>query len=229
MSLLEGVNIIDDLDVAIDPETYPDQASPAPPAAGNYTFRIKSLSLRKDKDGNIVLKDGQYPVYVLEQVEILEPVEFARTVAPYQDISTKPFDREGRKATMAGDLARSLDQGRAISGLLELNDTLEEAVANNTTFRAFLDWTAYDSAFVKGEMEKVGLAGVPFANMGTQERETANKIYKAARRDKMKNFSVLPSGRHSHMWVGPSGETVEARAKLTRFYKSLEPVRLRAA
>lgn len=224
--LLEGITLVDDLDVSIDPDTYPDQASPAPPMAGTYNFRIKSLNIRKDKEGNIVLKDEQYPTFVLEQVEIVEPEDLARTVALYQDISTKPFLRNGKPATIVGDLVRSLDQTASAAGLLEIDALLAQAVDQKTTFRARLDWECYDSAFAKAALEEAGLGGVRYADMDEDEKKVANAIYKSAKLQGMKNFPKLENGKHNHLWVGPSGETIEARPVLRSFYPSQETVRL---
>lgn len=227
--LLENVTIADDTDVQIDPETYQDQTSPAPPEAGNYSFKIKKLGVRKTKEGEIVLRDGQWPVYVLEQVEIVEPQEFARTVSLFQDVATKPRDRNGVKVSQALDLVRACDQTRAIRGLQEVDEALAEFVDTGAIFRGYLDWNAYDGSFAKDELEKADLKDVKFAEMNDEEKKVANDIYGKAKLKGMKKFPKLANGRANHIWVGPSGDSVEARAEVTRFYPSLETVRLRQA
>ncbi len=227
--LLADVEINDDLDVQIDPETYQDQTSPAPPAAGNYRFRVKKITVRKDKEGNVVLRDGQWPVYTLEQVEIVEPAELTRTVSLFQDMSTKPFDRSGVKVSQVGDFLRAVDQTRAVRGLTAMDEAVSEAAETGAIFSGYLDWNAYDSEFAKGALEAAGLKDTKFADMDEAEKKLANEIYKKAKVKGMKKFPKLPNGNPNHVWVGPSGNSIEGRAEITRFYPSLEEVRLKQA
>lgn len=224
--LLEDVNISDDLDVSINPDTYPDQQNPAPPAAGNYTFRIKKLSIRKDKDNNIVLRDGKWPVYVLEQVEIVEPESAKRLVMLYQDVSTKPFNRDGEMASAAADLVRAIDSTRPVQGLLGIDAVFAEALDQGTTFHAKLDWEAYDGDFAKQALEEAGLGGVKFAELDADDKKTASAIYAKARLKGMAKFPKKADGTPSGVWVGPSGESIEARPTLAKLYPSHNTVKL---
>jgi len=228
MGLLD-ITLGDDLDVAIDPETYVDQQSPAPPVAGNYNFRIKKLGVRKNKEGEPVLTDDRWPIYVLEMVDIVEPESLARGVGLFQDLKTKPFERNGVAVMEVGDLIRAIDQSRSLRGLEAIDEALAEFVGTEATFRGYLDWSAYDSAFVKAALAEAGLTGQRYASMSDSDKKVASDIYKKAKLSGMKKFPKLANGRHSHIWTGPSGESIEARPRITRFYPSLEEIRLIAA
>lgn len=224
--------IINDLqdEVAINPETYQDQMSPAPPAANNYRFRVKKLAVRKDKDGNVIMKDGKYPTFVIEQLEIVEAANqelVGRVLYPYADISTKPFQRtpNAPPSTKAGDLLRAFDDQRAVQGLTELTDALREFVDQGATFQGRLDWIANDSAGAKEALEAAGITGT-FAEMTSEEQTQANQIYKAHKLRGMKKFPSNGNGGFVPVWTSPSGNTVEAKPDLTRFYKSSETVKL---
>ena len=226
--LLADVNIADDLDVTINPDTYPEQQNPAPPPADNYTFRITKLSLRKDKDNNLVLRDGKWPVYVVEQVEILEPESSKRLVSLYQDFSTKPFNRDGAQASAAADLVRGFDSTRPVQGLLGIDAVLAEAVDQNATFHAKLDWEAYDGDYAKQALDEAGLGGTKFAEMDADDKKIASAIYAKARLKGMAKFPKKADGTPSGVWVGPSGESIEARPTLAKVYPSHATVKIAA-
>lgn len=208
---LDDIQQLDTLDVTDVQVTddYQDSSNPPPPAAGNYRLRLLNGEFRKDDNGQKKLTDGKYPTFVLEKVEIIEPVEAARQVALYADVRSKPFDRNGYPASNFGDLMRALDQTVRFETLGKGFERLRELLGKDTTFVVQLDWEATDLDLVKSRRE----AG-----------ETDNNaLYKDARVRGQKNFPKLANGKPNHIWTNPaSGNSVEARAMIKRYYPSLD-------
>jgi len=228
MSGFAEMVLSDDLDVSMDPETYADQSGPSPVPAGNFNVRVVKHGPRKNKEGQAILTDGKYPIIALEQIEIVEPDEFAgRKVMLFQDIRTKPFERfdpvRGMKvlASGLGDITRAFDQREGWSGLRAGLELLDQFLAENATMRVQLNWTAYDKDYVEQTFDEMG-------GKDALSKDEQNEVYNKARLRGMKKFPKLPNGKFSHIWVGPSGSPCEARVEITRFFPSLEEVRLGA-
>lgn len=223
MSILDEFQLIDDTDVAIDPETYQGQTNPPPPAPGVYGFKVKAIDFKRDKQGKAISyeREGRtYPVIQLEQVEIVDPDEAKRLVMLYQDVKTTPFERvPGKKSTEAGDFLRSFDAARRVSGLADLIESVFEVTKRGEIFYARLDWTATDLDYVEQQMTALGLS-----KDNPEHKKDINTLWNNARVTGYKKFPVNGNGRVSHVWVGPSGTAVEARPKLMRFYASNEKV-----
>lgn len=218
---LSDLNLSDDLDINIDPDTYQDQTSPAPPAAGNYAFRVKKHSVRTNKDGSVKLTDGKFPIINIMSVEIVEGLDAVRSVGLLQDIRTKPFLRGGLPVSMAGDLLRAFDQTRRARGT-EVLDALNEFFGGGAVARGRFDWTAYDSDAARAAIDTLGGQD----KLNALGKDEINNFYSKFKVKGMKNFPVAANGRHNHFYTFPSGNVVEARLEISRFYPSEEIVRL---
>jgi hypothetical protein len=193
-------------------DDYVDQSNPPPPLAGNYRLRVLDGDLKKDRDtGELIEQDGKYPIFEMRTVEIVEPAALTRKVALYQDVRSKPFDRQGYSgASNFNDFLRSLDQTVRFVGVKAGVTALRELLGKDTSFLVQLDWEATDLDLVKSRRE----AG-----------ETDNDaLYKDARLRGMKNFpKIEKTGKPNHVWTNPaSGNRVEARATIKRYYPSLD-------
>lgn len=234
MSLVELLTV-DDLDIAVDPETYQDQVNPAPPLPGNYRLVATKIEPKKDKNGEVILQDGRFPIFTIQRAKIVEPTDAEREFGIFHDLRTKPFERVGaggskHVVTDIGDIIRSMDQSRQWKGLQEGVTALEELFGQNANFRIQAAWAAYDAAFVEAEFAKLGIAkdGVKQAIAdGMVTKEVANGIYKKARLN-TNAFKADGKGGRIPVAVGPSGNQLEARFTVKRFYPSLDEVVLGA-
>ena len=196
---LSDLNFSDDLDVALDNETYQDQAQPAPPAAGDYLLRLTGKSIYPalyrggERKGQPIMKKvngREYPVLTLGVVEIVEGLGegVTRKVGLFQDINTNGYERDGKNVSQIGDLSRALGLSD-YSGLRAGLDALAEADANGATFGASLDWeSGFDKEFVEAANKQLGLEGIDKANMTEAQRKLANAIqYRYSRVQGMKH------------------------------------------
>ena len=226
MSEFSGIadlpTMADDLDVPYDADAYVDQSSPLPLAPGTYRFKALKISARKDKAGQIVLADGIYPTLVLEQVSVIEPVENARAASVWQDVRTKPQTRRDPrtgKDTHANDLfdlVRSYDATSGIDGIEGAKQRLQQHAEQGDSFRAEIGWEANDSDYVKAEFGKLEALGTSRKDVA---KEVASAIYNTARK-RTKDFKI--GGVLVPSVLGPSGNMLEARAKIVRYIPSTE-------
>lgn len=218
----------DDLNVAVDPDTYQDQANPAPPPAGTYKLQIEKWSVRKTQDGEVILTNNSsgvptYPILVLEKVKLLEPFPYNdRIVGLYQDLKTAPKTRMGQTVSDLGDIVRALDQTQGFSGLKQGVQIFGQ-LAETTPFSATLDWYWYDSEFVRNQLDEQ-FDGRNYGELNPDEKRKAGEIYNKAKLQGMRK-NKLPNGKFSHIWTGPSGNKLEAKLKIVRFYPSLASVK----
>lgn len=227
-------DFVDDMNVGVDPDTYPDQANPAPVPSGNYQLRITKFDVARTKDGKAVVfnnTEGKpaYPVFNIEQAEILEPAEFrGRKIGLFQQVSTRPFARQGDPSvTQMGDLLRALDQTVNARGTKAVVDEVMDRVGS-TPISVRLDWEANDFGFIGQKFEEL-FGGKRYSQLDAGDKNVANGIYKQAKCVGMKNFPDTKDGKKNHVWTGPSGDQFEARAKITRYYPSLADVKYRTA
>lgn len=196
---LNDLVVGDDLDISLDNETYQDQANPAPVAAGIYGMRTLELDAARYRGGE---NKGQpryntgYPILELRMVEIVDGLGEGKTrkVGLFQEIQTKPFPREGKTVSQAGDFARAYGLPN-FSSASEMTRLLQEAVEGRSIFYARLDWeSGYDSELVKAAVAQLEL---PVNSKGyvekdglTDEQKKLNNIvqYRLARVQGMKNF-----------------------------------------
>lgn len=226
-------DFVDDMNVGVDPETYPDQSNPAPVPAGNYVLRVTKFDVQRMPDGNPVIYknaagEPAYPLYSIDQAEIIEPSEFAgRKIGLFQSVSTKPFSRQGEDVTNMGDLLRALDQTVRVRGTKATIQEVMDLIAT-TPITVRLDWEANDFGFIKSEFERL-FNGKRYSELQGQDKNTASGIYKKAKIVGMKSFADLPNGRKNHVWTGPSGDQFEARARIVRYYPSLADVKCKVS
>ena len=214
-------NVVDDLDVNMDPDTYVDQASPAPPLPGNYRVVVKQAEQKKDKEGNVILVDAKFPIITLKQLEIIEPVENGRLFSPFHDIRTKPFERAvGVLVSEVADFTSSVDRTRGWSGLQEGLRLVDEYLDTQASFVINLGWEAFDKAYLEAQLEETGLKGVEKDARTDEQKKLLNFIYKKARL--RTNAFPKRDGRRIHVVEGPSGDSLEARPVITRFIPSPE-------
>lgn len=232
MSLAE-LFVEDDLEISVDPSTYQDQVNPPPPAPGNYRMIVLGgLQQRKDKNGQAVLTDGKFPVLTIQRAKIVEPVEQEKEFGLFHDLRTKPFDRFGTVVSDLGDIIRSMDQTRGWSGLHEGVGLLEELIAQNTPFTVQGAWNAYDGAYVEAQFTALGISkGSEKSALlaGQITKEAYNAIYKAARLG-TNDFPIKVNADgvkyRSQVGVGKSGQNLEAKFQIRKFFPSLETVAL---
>lgn len=220
MISIADLPVVDDLNVPVSPEDYVDQANPAPAKPGNYRLVATKVEVATNKDGFPKLVDGKYPIIVIQQAKIVEPVENERGIGVFYDIMTKPFERKGSQgqavvASGLQDMLRGYDETIGFDGFDHMKSLLQQYVEQNATFLAQLTWTGYDKAFADAEFETLALAGTPRDQVS---KEVANAIYAKAKKG-LKDFTV--NGQLQASVVGPSGNLVEARLKLGRVFPSL--------
>ncbi len=209
----------DDLDVPLNANDYQDQTGPAPAKPGIYRLTVVKAEPRK-KDGQIVLAEGKFPTLVLQQVKIVEPVENERGVGVFTDVRFKPFTRKGpgQRDVVASDLfdlLRGFDDSANISGIEEAKQLLQQHLEQGSSFLAQIGWTGYDKDYVDQEFAKIGAADR--SQRSSVAKDIANAIYAKARLN-TKNFTI--NGELVSSVTGPSGNTVEAQPKITRYYPS---------
>lgn len=220
---LSDLIVDDDLEIAMDPETYQDQADLAPPLPGNYRFVVGTGGIQsRMRDGARVITDGKFPVLIVNRFKIVEPADLEREFSIFHEIRTKPFDRYGTVASDLGDITRSMDQSRGWRGLTEGLLVLDELAGNGNPFGAQIKWEAYDSAYANAKFANLGIPkGSEKAAVaaGTITKAAYDAIYKAAR---LGNKDFLPNGKGGllHMVKGPSGEILTGRAKVQKFFPS---------
>ncbi len=212
-------------DIAVD-ENYPEQdLTPAPPAPGSYTFKVGKWAPRTNKDGSPVLwknaaGDPTYPLITIQSAEITDPQENARKFVPFQDISTVPFEREGKRVSKAADLLRSYDAGAQASNTGEILRALADKMNSGLEFRGRLDYTGYDATFANDQIAKAG-------GKSALDKKTLNEIYakakiRGARQIKKANTAAGKPNLPLHKWVGPSGNIIPVKAEIMTFYASTD-------
>jgi hypothetical protein len=244
LDALEGVAPQDVLDAydSGDQETYQDATGPVPPPTGNYELKIEKSTLKKNKDGQPILDDGKFPIFVIQSATIVGASNFpavdgdvpmggglgegtTRKVGLLYDVRTKPFERGGHQVSNFVDLLRSFDVSRArFTSFKEGLETLADLINQGATFRARLDWTAEDYEARNEELKKYGETTAEQKERLTQQQY--NAIYAKYRVTSMHKFPKRPNGGYDGIWTSPSGKPVEARLKIVRFYPSIETVRL---
>jgi len=237
---ISDITVGDDLDIGYDPDTYKDQANPAPPPTGNYNAVILSLDPRV-RDGKPVMIEDKYPVFVLGVVEIIEGLGDGNTrkVGVFHEIGTKPFDRFGTPASGIADLTsalgsaswRGLDPQDPDSGVSRLREAFEQRIP----FASRYDWSAYDGLFAKAAIAQLELP-TKRQERTDEEQKVYNAIYRQATVRGMRFFPYnADSGRFSPVlqrtnvpfknpvtnatvMIEAEPRTIEARLSISRFY-----------
>lgn len=239
---LADLEVTDDLNVSMDNETYQDQANPAPPAAGIYNFKAIKLDARRNKDKEPVFEggDSRFPILTLVTVEIVEGLSDAsgnpttRKVAVFQDIKTKPFNRNGSPASNLGDITRAYGTD-SWAGIPAGLAALRQAFETGGTFAAGFDWSIYDGELVKAAIEQLEIPADK-DNRDENQKKLIGAVYNAARVTGMRFFPYNENtGRFSNVLVRENvviknpvtnsnvtievpHRTFEARGTITRYY-----------
>lgn len=205
----------DDLGVSAGTD-YQDPLQPSPPKEGNYRLKVVKMSLDKNQDGSIRLTDNKYPTIVLERVEIVEPAEMEGKVGVmFERIYTKPFERVKGAPLANGlaDITRAFDITKTWSRVQDGLDILDQMVDAGETFRARLEWNAYDSDHYKAQIAALG-------GEDSASKEDKKRIRKECTIRGMKRFKQSSDGAYLPIVVGPSGNTLTARAKIATYFPS---------
>jgi hypothetical protein len=207
--------VVDDLDVPYDPEAYVDQATgPALAKPGNYRFQVTKHKVQTKKDGTLLLIDDKYPVVVIEQVKIVEPVDQERLVGVFTDVRFKPYQRKASNGALTvasdvHDLLRAFDATVTFEGSAHMRQLLQQYFEQNATFLGQLGLVGYDAEYVKAQKAQF-----------TPEtpKDISNAMYAKAKFS-TKNFTV--NGDYVSEISSPtSGNTIVARARVTRYFPS---------
>jgi hypothetical protein len=221
--ILDNIQCDDDVVVGDD---YPEPEGPRPALPGRYLVTVEKWGWKTKKDGTPVIQTDEngnmYPVLQIQAVKILEPTDSQRTVYIYQDFATKPFKRGNQMVSRATDLLHAIDPTVAVAGTKAVISELQVALNGVHSFGVRLDWSAYDSAYPDAEFEKAG-------GRDTMEKADINKVYNTARirgwkRIQKDNVKRGGNPRPSHVWIGPSGMSFEARPEVTAFLSKDEDI-----
>lgn len=210
--------VVDDLNVPVDPTAYADQANPLPPLPGLYRFIVTKAEPARNKQNEIILQEGKFPIISVKTVKIVEGLGdgVERGLGIFQDIRTKPGvrkDKYGRDTAVSDfyDFLRAYD-ARESFDFEQGKQLLQRYLETNQSFVAELTWGALDFDYVKAEQEKAG-------GKDKLSKEVSNAIWSKARKN-AKDFVV--NGVRVSSIAGPSGNALEARPSIRRFYPSHE-------
>lgn len=222
-----NMNIADDLDLGHNPEEYQDPALPLPLVAGRYGVRLTKAGLKRKRDdqGNpteeLVMVDGKYPVLVVASVQTVKPEDFgSKTAYLFQEVTLKPGTKRDFNAggvempyNPLAAIIRSHDATIGFRGLEEGIKILSGLLSDGAIFFTQIDWKAEDRQWLREQREALK-AGVESGEVSEEERKARNKeIYKQGQLDGFAKFVQTVDGVKvaNAEWVGPSGETFEAR------------------
>jgi hypothetical protein len=225
-----GFEMVDDLDVALDPTEYRDQALPMPIFAGNYAVRVVKTGLKTEYEnpGQVVLVKNEageavYPIVVINELSVAKPEDLdGRKIFPMgfgQEFGTKPFTgkdfvtKEPYPRNYLAEILRSHDASLSFRGTRAGMQLFERIVNEGGLFHVRIDWVAEDRAYVKEQIKQILAA----RDDGQVSQDEANKLIKAARYvdgrlEGMNKFVDPTTGKLNPTWTGPSGEDVEAKA-----------------
>jgi hypothetical protein len=211
-------DLVDDLDIGLGSEgEYQDSLPPAPVKAGNYVLKIVNLGASKNKAGEAVMteKDGKKFPVLNYSAEIVEPVEVAgRRAVSFQSIFTVPFNRNGYTASALVDIIRAFDATQLPRTVGQQIETLK-GLAETGTFRAAIDWEAYDADYFTSQVSAREADGTKLT------KDQKNALRKEATVKGMRRFKQNPDGTYAPIVVHPkSGNTLEAKAVVTRYIPS---------
>ncbi len=204
--------VLPDEDFALDPDQAPlaGKGTPLPP--GVYEVVVTGFQpQRLDRAGNPVEKKASngrsYISAKLDSFKVVGPFPYdGKKVFTFQDIGTQPIPRAGKFTTELYDLLLAYDQRSEVSGIEAGRALAMSYVESQKPIRVRTTLEALDMAYVQQHEGK---------EMTKDER---NAMWKAARL-KVANFTS-PTGQILSSVIGPSGQTVEARVKITVFYPS---------
>ncbi len=210
-------------------ETFIPAGTTILPEPGNYEIRVKSLSRVKDENEQDKLEtnasgDPTFPVLRINRFEIVSPEGDAGEFQLFQEVRTKPFADKSRKGQMVSnalDVLAAIDES-ALNGLtnfMEIGQECESQLKGGRTARVYIGYTGYDKAFIDQQKQAGNLTP-------DTSKEVTNKLYNQARLN-TKAFRGL-DGKARQTATGPSGQTVQAKLKITSWVPSSQDVKLGA-
>lgn len=206
---LNDLDLNVDISVA-DPEEYADNARPIFPM-GAHSFVITNFDLDRDQDGKpkVTQKSG-LPIVLLKALKAVDGEGEGRYLS-FQRIYTTTYNRKNRegkdvKVSQLGDLIRAIDKTAATTTVKDALDFLERARDMGLTFRAKVNWEAFDKDHYDALCRERGITDSYSAE--------AKQARKEATLSGAKGFPNGPTA------IGPSGRTLTAQARLTDFYPS---------
>lgn len=220
-------NITCEDDVSLD-ASYPEPTGPRPLVPGKYAFTVEKFGWKTKKDGTPILyqdeQGNNYPILQIVSVKIVEGLDSEREVYLYQDISTKPFRRGAQMVSRASDMLHSIDPSLQVSGTKALLHELVNLMQSGCVIRASFDWSAYDNIYPDAKFEEAG-------GKDRLTKDEVNKVYKDTRVRGFKNIAKDNAKRGgnnklTHVWIGPSLNTFEARPEIMSFISTKENVQM---
>jgi hypothetical protein len=181
-----------------DPEVYAEAGQQLIPTPGVYRFRALSLGRKKDKNGDPILRDGKWPILMINRVEIVDPVDESGSFAVFEEIPTKP-------------MMRAIDVETQVESFEEGIQEVEKLLSSGQTFVASLGYKAQDNEYAKARIADLG----GFENA---PREAQNAAWNDAKFT-TKDFK-LPGGGYKTRITGKSGKVLDAKLTLSKFYPS---------
>lgn len=221
---IDALDLQDDLDVSVDQNDYAEASVPLPVPKGNYGFTIKAetMKLRTEKDGKTpVLRKG-FPVLTIGMVTIVDAGNSeageklkGRAVPLYQDFSLAPFDRDGKKANILGDILRSANPSASFSGVKEGLMLLEQEATSGSVFYARMDWTASDMAAASEAADQLReLAEAQGQDTDSPEvKKAVGDVYNKFRKRGMSKFKN-DKGEVVPFMLSTTGEQIPVRVEV---------------
>ena len=202
MTTTDLAHLAVDIDVA-SPSDYVDNTGPGLLPEGTYTFNLVEWEPGTDP------VTGEFKNYInMRRLRVCEG-EFEGRYANDMRVWTKPFLRNGIKASMLGDFLRGIDASREWSGLEGAAQILNYAVDSKTPIKIKMVWEAYDRA----GFEQLG--GLRLERKSPEEKA----LRKQCTTKGMRLFPQLPDGSFRASTPGKvSGESLEARLSIDRVY-----------
>jgi hypothetical protein len=205
------MNLQDDIfeGVVASPDDYQDQAGFSLLPEGRYNLKVNAYGVDRDQEGAI--RNPAAPTFILNEIEVVDG-DLAGRKAFFIRVRSNSYERpagSGVRASELGDLMRALDRTYDWQNRVTLADEmLARAVQTGMVFKARLRWSAFDSAHWNNE----GGSDLP--------KDEQKVLGKACRLDGMKKFPTDSKGNYLPQWVGPSGETVDARIAVAQYFPS---------
>jgi len=219
---MSSLNTFNDDSFVYNPNEYVDGNAQTPlPVPGNYTFRATKIARKKNRDsGEEILSAKGWPTIVIQRVELVEPEDAVASYGVFQEIFTQPYMRKnGNKEVPAAthmDLLRALDQHAEVADFREGITECEKLLSSGLTFRVGIGYQATDVEWAKAEIARNG--------GDSCDKETRSKIWKDATL-RTKDFKN-PDGSYRTSTVGRTGNTLEAKLRLSTFVPSDKDVEL---
>lgn len=184
------------------------------PAPGYYQVRILGAGPKVDKQTGKLRMVKDRPIFTIQKVEIIDPVEQQGVHYVWTDVLTAPIDRkDGTRVWPFIELLEAIDASAVVPNDWRENTlTLERLLTQNPVLTVRLGYEAKDRDYIDSQL----------ASASTQEEK------RMAWRNgelKLKDFKNA-DGTYRTTTIGPSGATVNAELRITGFVASNKTVDL---